>query len=43
MSDLSLQFKQAVSQLPVSSYFDEALYSRELAAIFQCGPRYLGH
>ena len=43
MSDLSLQFKQAVSQLPVSSYFDEALHSRELAAIFQRGPRYLGH
>ncbi|MBC5766845.1 aromatic ring-hydroxylating oxygenase subunit alpha [Ramlibacter albus] len=43
MSDLSLQFKQAASQLPVSSYFDEALYSRELEAIFQQGPRYLGH
>jgi choline monooxygenase len=43
MSDLSLQFKQAVSQLPVSSYFDEALYSRELAAIFESAPRYLGH
>jgi len=43
MSDLSLQFKQAASQLPVSSYFDEALYSRELEAIFQHGPRYLGH
>jgi choline monooxygenase len=43
MSDLSLQFKQAVSQLPVSSYFDEALYSRELELIFQRGPRYVGH
>jgi choline monooxygenase len=43
MSDLSLQFKQAASQLHVSSYFDEALYSRELQAIFQQGPRYLGH
>jgi choline monooxygenase len=43
MSDLSLQFKQAASQLPVSSYFDEALYSRELEAIFESGPRYLGH
>jgi choline monooxygenase len=43
MSDLSLQFKQAVSQLPVSSYFDEALYSRELELIFERGPRYLGH
>jgi choline monooxygenase len=43
MSDLSLQFKQAESQLPVSSYFDEALYQRELETIFQRGPRYVGH
>jgi len=43
MSDLSLQLQQAVSQLPVSSYFDEALYSRELEFIYQHGPRYLGH
>jgi choline monooxygenase len=31
------------SQLPVSSYFDEALYQRELKEIFQRGPRYVGH
>jgi choline monooxygenase len=43
MSDLSLQFKQAESQLPVSSYFDEALYQRELETIFRRGPRYVGH
>jgi choline monooxygenase len=43
MSDLSLQLQQAASQLPVSSYFDESLYQRELAAIFQRGPRYVGH
>jgi len=43
MSDLSLQFKQAVSQLPVSSYFDEALHAREMELIFQHGPRYVGH
>jgi choline monooxygenase len=43
MSDLSLQFKQAVSQLPVSSYFDEALFAREMELIFQHGPRYVGH
>ena len=43
MSDLSLQLQQAASQLPVSSYFDEALYQRELASIFQRGPRYVGH
>ena len=43
MSDLSLRLQQAHSQLPVSSYFDEALYARELATIFQRGPRYVGH
>ncbi|MDD2547579.1 MAG: aromatic ring-hydroxylating dioxygenase subunit alpha [Burkholderiaceae bacterium] len=43
MSDLSLQLQQAASQLPVSSYFDEALFQRELATIFQQGPRYVGH
>ena len=43
MSDLSLQLQQATSQLPVSSYFDEALFQRELADIFQQGPRYVGH
>ncbi|MFM6991380.1 MAG: aromatic ring-hydroxylating oxygenase subunit alpha, partial [Rhodoferax sp.] len=43
MSDLSLQLQQAVSQLPVSSYFDPALYAQEMASIFQSGPRYVGH
>ncbi len=43
MSDLSLQLQQAASQLPVSSYFDEALYQRELKSIFACGPRYVGN
>ncbi|MBG9390394.1 aromatic ring-hydroxylating oxygenase subunit alpha [Caenimonas aquaedulcis] len=43
MSDLSLQLQQAASQLPVSSYFDEALYRREMDTIFQRGPRYVGH
>jgi len=43
MSDLSLQFQQAQSQLPVSSYFDEALFRREMETIFQRGPRYVGH
>ena len=43
MSDLSLQLQQANSQLPVSSYFDEALYNREIATLFQRGPRYVGH
>ncbi len=43
MSDLSLQLQQAASQLPVSSYFDEALFQRELTTLFQRGPRYVGH
>ena len=43
MSDLSLQLQQAASQLPVSSYFEEALFQRELKTIFQQGPRYVGH
>ncbi len=43
MSDLSLQLQQAASQLPVSNYFDEALYQREQSAIFKPGPRYVGH
>ena len=43
MSDLSLQLQQAASQLPVSSYFDEALFQRERKTLFQQGPRYVGH
>ena len=43
MSDLSLQLQQAQSQLPVSSYFDEALYQREIEMLFRNGPRYVGH
>ena len=43
MSDLSLQLQQASSQLPVTSYFDEALFQRELETIFQSGPHYVGH
>jgi len=43
MSDLSLSLQQAHSQLPVSSYFDPALYAREMQVIFQNGPRYVGH
>ena len=31
------------TQLPVSSYFDPALYAREMQSIFQQGPRYVGH
>jgi len=43
MSDLSLQLQPATGQLPVSSYFDHALYQRELQTLFQRGPRYVGH
>src|SRR6476620_6068676 len=43
MSDLSLQLQQAQSQLPVSSYFDEALFARETERLFARGPRYVGH
>ena len=43
MSDLSLQLQQAKSQFPVSSYFSEALFRRELDTIFAQGPRYVGH
>lgn len=31
------------SQLPISAYFDMALYQREMESLFACGPRYLGH
>ncbi|MEF9964338.1 MAG: aromatic ring-hydroxylating dioxygenase subunit alpha [Comamonas sp.] len=43
MSDLSLQLQQAASQLPVSSYFDPALFQSEMQTIFQHGPKYVGH
>ncbi|MDD5029444.1 MAG: aromatic ring-hydroxylating dioxygenase subunit alpha, partial [Rhodoferax sp.] len=43
MSDLSRQLQQASGQLPVISYFDDALYQRELHTLFQHGPRYVGH
>jgi choline monooxygenase len=43
MSDLSLQLQRAGGQLPVSSYFDDALYQRELRTLFDSGPRYVGH
>ncbi len=43
MSDLSLQLQQAHSQLPVESYFDQALFEREMDLLFSKGPRYVGH
>ena len=46
MSDLSFtpsQFQRSNTQLPVSAYFDEALFRREQQSIFAKGPRYIGH
>ncbi|TXH36897.1 MAG: aromatic ring-hydroxylating dioxygenase subunit alpha [Burkholderiaceae bacterium] len=43
MSDLSIALTQSITQLPVSSYFDQALHQRELDTLFKHGPRYLGH
>jgi choline monooxygenase len=46
MSDLSIgleSLERARSQLSVSSYFDEEVFQREQALIFQHSPRYLGH
>ena len=43
MSDLSLQLPPATGQLPVNSYFDAALYQREIDTLFHRGPRYVGH
>ncbi|MBL8317437.1 MAG: aromatic ring-hydroxylating dioxygenase subunit alpha [Burkholderiaceae bacterium] len=46
MSDLSISLEalaRSRTQLPVSSYFSEDLFRRELELIFQPGPRYVGH
>jgi choline monooxygenase len=43
MSDLSLRLQRANGQLPVSSYFDAALFDRERELLFRQGPRYVGH
>ncbi|MEJ7137785.1 aromatic ring-hydroxylating oxygenase subunit alpha [Amphibiibacter pelophylacis] len=46
MSDLSTTLQaleRTRSQLPVSSYFDAALFEREKALLFDSGPRYVGH
>jgi choline monooxygenase len=47
MSDLSIRLealeRSCVSQLSVSTYFDEDLFRQEQATIFQHGPRYVGH
>lgn len=41
MSNLNVSLRPAVSQLPVNVYFDEALFEKEQATIFESYPRYL--
>jgi choline monooxygenase len=46
MSDLSNTrdaLHRGISQLPVVSYFDAALFQRERETLFRLGPRYVGH
>ena len=46
MSDLSISLAalaRSRTQLPVTSYFDDALFRREMELIYQSGPRYVGH
>ena len=45
MSDLGRRefLSPSRTQLPVSAYFDEALYQREIETLFRNGPRYVGH
>jgi phenylpropionate dioxygenase-like ring-hydroxylating dioxygenase large terminal subunit len=46
MSDLSITLdalQRSRTQLPVTSYFDQALFDREMRHIFPSGARYVGH
>lgn len=45
MSDIGRreQLQRAAAQLPVSAYFDESLYQREIELLFKQGPGYVGH
>jgi len=45
MSDIGRRahLQRSAAQLPVSAYFDEALFSREIEALFKRGPGYVGH
>ena len=45
MSNLSaaLNLVPSETQLPVSAYFDEALYQTEIERLFKHGPGYVGH
>jgi len=45
MSDIGRRahLQRSAAQLPVSAYFDEALYRREIEILFNNGPGYVGH
>jgi phenylpropionate dioxygenase-like ring-hydroxylating dioxygenase large terminal subunit len=45
MSDIGRRahLQRSAAQLPVSAYFDEALYQREIEILFKKGPGYIGH
>jgi choline monooxygenase len=45
MSDIGRRahLQPSAAQLPVSAYFDEALYRREIEILFKHGPGYVGH
>jgi choline monooxygenase len=45
MSDIGRRdhLQRSAAQLPVSAYFDRALYEREIELLFKQGPGYVGH
>ena len=45
MSDIGRRahLQRSAAQLPVSAYFDEALFAREIEVLFRRGPGYVGH
>jgi phenylpropionate dioxygenase-like ring-hydroxylating dioxygenase large terminal subunit len=43
LSDTLEALERSRSQLSVTSYFDDALFRREMETIFRASPRYIGH
>ena len=45
MSDIGRRdhLQRSAAQLPVSAYFDQTLYQREIELLFRNGPGYIGH
>ena len=45
MSDIGRRdhLQRSAAQLPVSAYFDQTLYEREIELLFRKGPGYIGH